>query len=266
MTTALAPTRGLPRGSIRKSSPAIGRHSRRNLPAELLFLAAGARDQERRRVRVCPVDASAATVSGKFGLVPSRSTRASGGGNVSSTRALATAQRPQSPALARRDFGAACACLTRRSHDPPPRMQTFRLAVQDPRRRASGAPPRRRPPRDRRPGDRRGLLARRIRGNHPTYLQVAKVGAGFDQCLIGKPVRESHEPVKPLFSRPPLAVRQCAAGLTPATANVAGKLDGARGVSSPWRRANSRQAVAPSLARDPFGRTTLAQSRRALRP
>jgi hypothetical protein len=56
-----------------------------------------------------------------------------------------------------------------------------------------------------------GLGAIEIEAIIRTYLEVTEVGAGFGQCLVGKPARESNEPVKPFFNWPLLAVRQCAA-------------------------------------------------------
>ena len=53
-----------------------------------------------------------------------------------------------------------------------------------------------------------GLVTEQIEATIRTDLEVAEVGAGFGQCLIGKPARESNEPVIPLFNRPLLAVRQ----------------------------------------------------------
>ena len=57
------------------------------------------------------------------------------------------------------------------------------------------------------PSNRGGLVTEQIEATIRTYLKVAEVGAGFGQCLIGKPARERNEPVNPLFNRPPLAVR-----------------------------------------------------------
>jgi hypothetical protein len=61
------------------------------------------------------------------------------------------------------------------------------------------------------PRNRGGLVTQQIEATIRTYLEVTKVGAGFGQCLVGKPTRESNEPVNPLFNRPPPALRQRAA-------------------------------------------------------
>jgi hypothetical protein len=61
------------------------------------------------------------------------------------------------------------------------------------------------------PRNRRGLVTEQIETTIRTYFEVAEVGAGFGQRFIGKPARESDEPMTPLINRPPLAIGQCAA-------------------------------------------------------
>ena len=73
------------------------------------------------------------------------------------------------------------------------------------------------------PRNRGGFVTEQIEGTIRTYFEVTEVGAGFGQCLVGTPDCESNETVVPSFDRPPLAVRQCAAGTSSATANVAGQ-------------------------------------------
>ena len=74
----------------------------------------------------------------------------------------------QSPALAGRDFDVACACLARRSRDPPRRMRD--LPACRPDRRAAmhqGAQLRHHPPRGHRAAQPRKICHLADRGNHP---------------------------------------------------------------------------------------------------
>ena len=90
--------------------------------------------------------------------------------------------------------------------------ETFRLAIQiaePPRiKERSGAATRRETIE---PRNREGLITEQIEATIRTYFEVTEVGAGFGQCLVGKPDCESNEPVVSFFNRPPLAVRQCTA-------------------------------------------------------
>src|SRR3974390_2665676 len=51
------------------------------------------------------------------------------------------------------------------------------------------------------PRNRGGLVTEQIEVTIRTYFEVTEVGAGFGQCLVGKPDCESNEPVVPLTVR-----------------------------------------------------------------
>src|SRR5271165_4372185 len=90
--------------------------------------------------------------------------------------------------------------------------ETFRLAIQiaePPRIKEPGAAAARRKIVE--PRNRERLVTEQIEATIRTYFEVTEVGAGFGQCLVGKPDGESNEPVAPFFDRPPPAVRQRAA-------------------------------------------------------
>jgi hypothetical protein len=90
--------------------------------------------------------------------------------------------------------------------------ETFRLAVQiaePPRIEERGSATSRREIIE--PRDRGGLVTEQIETAIRTYLEITKVGAGFGQCLIRIPGRESNELVVAFFDWPALAICQCAA-------------------------------------------------------
>src|SRR5262245_11846265 len=90
--------------------------------------------------------------------------------------------------------------------------ETFRLAIEiaePPRiKERSGAASRREIIE---PRNRAGLVTEQIEATIRTYFEVTEVGAGFGQCLVGKPDCESNEPVMSFFNWPSFPVRQCAA-------------------------------------------------------
>ena len=90
--------------------------------------------------------------------------------------------------------------------------ETFRLAIQiaePPRVKEASSPPTRRELIE--PRNRGRLVTEKIEAAVGTDLEVTEVRAGFGQCLVGTPDRESNEPMVPFLNRPTLAVRQCAA-------------------------------------------------------
>ena len=76
------------------------------------------------------------------------------------------------------------------------KCETFRLAIQIaewPRiAERRGATPRREIIE---PRERGGLVTQQIEAAIRTYSEVTEVGAGFGQCLVGKPDCESNEPM-----------------------------------------------------------------------
>ena len=130
-----------------------------------------------------------------------------------STQALATATQLGNRGLQQEEISARLARV-----EPDDRTtlcgecETFRLAIQiaePPRiKERSGAAARREIIE---PRNRGGLVTEQIEATIRTDFEVTEVGAGFGQCLVGKPTRESNEPVNPLFNRPPPALRQRAA-------------------------------------------------------
>src|SRR5215475_6856387 len=90
--------------------------------------------------------------------------------------------------------------------------ETFRLAIQvaePPRiKERSGAAARREIIE---PRNCAGLVTEQVEATIRTYFEVTEVGAGFGQCLVGKPDCESNEPVLPFFNQPSLPVCQRAA-------------------------------------------------------
>jgi hypothetical protein len=115
-------------------------------------------------------------------------------------------------ALARPDFGVACACRARLSPDPRRKCETLRLAIQiaePPRIKKRGGAAIRREITQ--PRNRGGLVTEQIEPTIRTYFQVTEIRAGFGQCLVGQPDCESNETVVSFFNRPPLAIRKCAA-------------------------------------------------------
>src|SRR5262245_16335246 len=55
------------------------------------------------------------------------------------------------------------------------------------------------------------LVTEQIETTIRADLEVTEVCAGFGQCLVGKPDRESNELVTAFFDRPPRAARKCTA-------------------------------------------------------
>src|SRR5271166_6862232 len=89
--------------------------------------------------------------------------------------------------------------------------ETFRLAIQiaePPRIKEPGAAAARRKIVE--PRNRERLVTEQIEATIRTYFEVTEVGAGFGQCLVGKPDCESNETVVAFFNGTTLAVRQCA--------------------------------------------------------
>src|SRR5262245_66670280 len=130
-----------------------------------------------------------------------------------STQALATAAHPRNRWLQQDEISARLARV-----EPDDRTtlcgecETFRLAIQTaepPRiKERSGAATRREIIE---PRNRAGLVTEQVEATIRTYFEVTEVGAGFGQCLVGKPDCEGNEPVVPFFNRPSLPACQRAA-------------------------------------------------------
>jgi hypothetical protein len=130
-----------------------------------------------------------------------------------STRALATTTQLGNWRLQQDEISARLARVESNDRTTlPGKCETFRLTIQIaelPRIKEHSVAATRREIIE--PRNRAGFVTKQIEVTVRTYFEIAYFGAGFGQCLIGKPNCESNEPVVPFFDRPPLAVRQCPA-------------------------------------------------------